>query len=47
VTYLDDKTGESVRTWEGEAEDESEAFDLAWDNDYYFGVLLSTEEIEN
>lgn len=46
VTYLDNETGENVRTWEGEAEDRSEAFNEAWENDYYFGKHISTEEIE-
>ncbi len=45
VRYLDNKTGESVMEWEGEAEDSSDALDQAWDDDYYFGKLLDIDEI--
>ena len=45
VRYLDDKTGESVMEWEGEAEDSSDALDQAQDGDYYFGKLLDIDEI--
>lgn len=45
VRYLDDKTGESVMEWEGEAEDSSDALDQAQDEDYYFGKLLDIDEI--
>ena len=45
VRYLDDKTGESVMEWEGDAEDESAALDQAQDDDYYFGKLLDIDEI--
>ena len=45
VKYLDNETGEHVREWEGEAASESDAFDKAWEADYYFGKYISTEEI--
>lgn len=46
VTYLDNMTGTSVRTWEGYAEDESEAFDSAMDDDYYYGQTISIDYYE-
>ena len=45
VTYLDDMTGESVREWEGEAEDSGDAIDQAHDADYYVGKIISVEEV--
>ncbi len=44
VKYLDNMTGESVREWEGEAEDEGDALDIAMEDDYYFGQLIGVTE---
>ena len=44
VTYLDSKRGDTVMTWRGRAEDEGDALDRAFDEDYYFGRLVSVEE---
>jgi hypothetical protein len=44
VKYLDDMTGESVREWEGEAEDSGDALDQAMEDDYYFGKLIGVYE---
>lgn len=44
VKYLDDMTGESVREWEGEAEDEGDALDQAMESDYYFGKIIGVYE---
>ena len=45
VTYIDQKLGDTVHEWEGEAEDSSDALDKAMDDDYYFGSLISVEEV--
>lgn len=45
VRYLDSMTGESVREWEGEAEDSHDAMDQARDADYYVGRILDVEEV--
>ena len=44
VRYLDDMTGESVREWEGEAEDSGDALDQAMEADYYFGKIIEVRE---
>lgn len=41
VTYVDNARGDSVREWEGYAEDDGEAFNNAFDDDYYYGHTLS------
>ena len=46
VKYLDDMTGESVRTWEGYAEDSSDAIDRASYDDYYCGKIISIDYYE-
>ena len=46
VKYLDDRTGEEVRIWEGEAEDNHDAMNKAHE-DYYCGRILEVEEIES
>jgi hypothetical protein len=44
VRYIDNARGDSVREWEGEAEDEGDALGQAMDDDYYFGILIGVHE---
>jgi hypothetical protein len=46
ITYVDNARGDSVRTWEGYAEDSADAFDYAFDDDYYYGTTLSIDYYE-
>ena len=46
VTYVDNARGDSVREWEGYAEDDGDAVYKAFDDDYYYGDTLSIDYYE-
>lgn len=46
VTYVDNARGDSVREWEGYAEDDYDATGQAMDDDYYYGQTLSVDYYE-
>lgn len=46
VRYLDAKRGDTVREWEGEALNETDALEKAYEYDYYFGKVIDVEELD-